>query len=166
MGDAVIQQAGLCVWRSGPRPDLELKTDGALLRGRMALWWSGQSHSTPDLADSPRDYDAIAQAGQLARDAVWNQDYETLAEAVRKSYSVQRAEGMSPLPAAPDAEPHEKLAACNPLAFKYCGGGFGGYAVYLFADRAGRDAACELEGFRSIEPYLTPAASEAGGATE
>jgi len=33
---AVIAESGLCVWRSGRRPDLELKTDGAFLRGRMA----------------------------------------------------------------------------------------------------------------------------------
>jgi hypothetical protein len=42
----------------------------------------------------------------------------------------------------------------KPLAWKYCGGGFGGYAVYLFADQAQRDAACALPNFRAIEPYL------------
>jgi hypothetical protein len=40
------------------------------------------------------------------------------------------------------------------LAWKYCGGGFGGYAVYLFADTAQRDAACVAAGLRAIEPYV------------
>ena len=31
---AVIAETGWCVWRSGPQPELELKTDGALL-GKM-----------------------------------------------------------------------------------------------------------------------------------
>jgi hypothetical protein len=40
------------------------------------------------------------------------------------------------------------------LAWKYCGGGFGGYAVYLFAAAAQRDAACATAGLRAIEPYV------------
>ncbi|MDD2765150.1 MAG: adenylyltransferase/cytidyltransferase family protein [Opitutaceae bacterium] len=141
---AVIAETGLCVWRSGQRPELELKTDGAWLRGRMALLWTGRSHSTPGVVDQPRDYDAIARAGQTARDAVWRQDLAGLADAVRQSYAVQRAEAMAPLPAdLPGA-----------LAWKYCGGGFGGYAVYLFADTASRDAACQHPGFRPIEPHI------------
>jgi hypothetical protein len=40
------------------------------------------------------------------------------------------------------------------LAVKYCGGGFGGYAAYLFTDGAARDAACAQPGFRPIEPYI------------
>src|SRR5882757_7122952 len=38
---AVIAETGLCVWRSGPRPALEVKTSGDFLRGRMALHWTG-----------------------------------------------------------------------------------------------------------------------------
>lgn len=141
---AVIAETGLCVWRSGPRPELELKTDGALLRGRLALLWTGQSHSTPSLTEHPRDFDAIVRAGRTARDAVWRQDLNGLADAVRQSYAVQRAEGMAPLPAdLPGA-----------LAWKYCGGGFGGYAAYLFAEPAARDAAVTRPGFRPIEPYV------------
>lgn len=150
---AVIREGGLCVWRSGPRPSLELKTDGALLRGRLALFWSGRQHDTPALADGRRDYDAIARAGQAARDAVWRSDLEGLAGAVRQSYAVQRAEGMDPLPGDPAADPVEGLAACRPLAWKYCGGGFGGYAAYLFPDDAARDAAARLPHFRAIEPH-------------
>ncbi|HTX65771.1 MAG TPA: adenylyltransferase/cytidyltransferase family protein [Opitutaceae bacterium] len=141
---AVIAETGLCVWRSGPRPELELKTDGALLRGRLALRWTGQSHSTPDLTEHPRDFAAILRAGRTARDAVWRQDLPGLADAVRQSYAVQLAEGMAPLPAdLPGA-----------LAWKYCGGGFGGYAAYLFAEPAARDAAAARPGFRPIEPYV------------
>ena len=40
------------------------------------------------------------------------------------------------------------------LGWKYCGGGFGGYAVYLFLDTAARDAAGARPGFRPIEPYV------------
>jgi cytidyltransferase-like protein len=141
---AVIAETGLCVWRSGPRPDLELKTDGAFLRGRLAVYWTGRSHSTPGVANQARDYDAIARAGRAARDAVWKQDLTQLADAVRQSHAVQRAEGMEPLP--PDMP--------GMLASKYCGGGFGGYAVFVFAGSPARDAACLLPGFRPVEPYV------------
>jgi hypothetical protein len=40
------------------------------------------------------------------------------------------------------------------IAWKYCGGGFGGYAAYVFAEPGQRDAACRRNGFRSIEPYV------------
>jgi cytidyltransferase-like protein len=141
---AVIAESGLCVWRSGRRPDLELKTDAAFLRGRLAVYWTGTSHSTPGVANQSRDYDAIARAGQTARDAVWRQDLLQLADAVRQSSAVQTAEGMAPL--ATDVP--------GALASKYCGGGFGGYAVYLFGDVAARDAVCTRPGFRPVEPYL------------
>jgi cytidyltransferase-like protein len=141
---AVIAESGLCVWRSGRRPDLELKTDGAFLRGRMAVHWTGMSHSTPGVANQSRDYNAIERAGRTARDAVWRQDLAQLADAVRQSSAVQTAEGMAPLPA----------DLPGVLAAKYCGGGFGGYAAYIFSDSAARDAACGRPGFRPIEPYI------------
>jgi hypothetical protein len=153
---AIITETGLCVWRSGPRPSLELKTDGAIVRGHLALFWSGQSHCTPALAEGARDYNAIVQASRIARQAVWQQDYLLLCGAVRASYAVQRAEGMAPLPGDPAAPHADGLAGCHPLAWKYCGGGFGGYAVYLFSDPIGRDAACKLLGFRAVEPYTAP----------
>jgi len=151
----VIREGGLCVWRSGQHAELEIKTDGALLRGRMAVYWSGNDHCTPALADSRRDYDAIFRASQTARDAVWRNSFEHLAAAVQQSYAVQRAEGMAPLPGDPEAAALTGLAATRPMAWKYCGGGFGGYAVYLFPGLAERDTACQLPGFRPIEPYLT-----------
>ena len=141
---AVIAETGLCVWRSGARPLLEVKTSGGFLGGRMALYWTGIEHDTPGIVGGARDYDAIARAGALARDAVWHSDLGKLAEAVRLSYGTQRAEGMDALP--------EDLAGV--LGAKYCGGGFGGYAVYLFADQAARDAACARSNFRAIEPFV------------
>jgi cytidyltransferase-like protein len=152
---AVISETGLCVWRSGPRPDLEVKTDGALLRGRLALYWTGTQHSTPGVVNQTRDYGAIERAGRTARDAVWANDFGGLADAVRQSYAVQRAEAMDPLAGDPAAAGNAELAACRPVAWKYCGGGFGGYAVYLFNAQADRDAACALPGFRPVEPYVS-----------
>ena len=151
---AVVAETGLCVWKSGPRPVLEVKHSGDFLRGRMALFWTGLEHSTPGVADQGRDYDGIARAGALAREGVWQQSIDGIAAGVRASYQVQRGEGMLPLPGDPAAATPAALTACRPLAWKYCGGGFGGYALYLFAEQARRDAACGLPGFRAVEPYL------------
>jgi cytidyltransferase-like protein len=147
---AIITEGGLCVWKSGPRPELEIKHSGDFLRGRMALRWTGKQHSTPGVVNQRRDYDGIARAGALAREGVWQQSLAGIAAGVRASYAVQRGEGMEPLPGEGE---DAALSACRPLAWKYCGGGFGGYAVYLFAEPAQRDAACKLPGFRPIEPY-------------
>ncbi len=71
--------------------------------------------------------------------------------------TVQRSEGMAPLPGDPAATGavREALpAGVAPLAWKYCGGGFGGYAVYLFAEPAQRDAVCARPNFRAIEPFV------------
>jgi hypothetical protein len=62
---AVIAETGLCVWNSGPRPDLEVKTRGDCLHGCMALYWTGAPHDTPDVAGLARDYDAIERAEGL-----------------------------------------------------------------------------------------------------
>ena len=106
------------------------------------------------MADQGRDYDGIARAGALAREGVWQQSVGKIAAGVRASYQVQCGEGMSPLPGDPAGATPVPLTGCRPLAWKYCGGGFGGYAVYLFAERTQRDAACHVPGFRPIEPYL------------
>lgn len=147
---AVISETGLCVWRSGQRPELELKSNADFLKGRMALYWTGTSHDTPGVVGNPRDFDAIERAGKAARDAVWQQSLEGLAGSVRQSYAVQRAEGMAPLPGDGSALP----AQVNALAWKYCGGGFGGYALYLCATTAERDRLAAAPGFRAIEPYV------------
>lgn len=148
---AIITEGGLCVWKSGLHPELEVKHSGDFLRGRMALSWTGKQHSTPGVVNQARDYDGIVRAGALAREGVWSGSIEQIAAGVRASYAVQRGEEMEPL-AGEKAD--AALAACRPLAWKYCGGGFGGYAVYLFAEPAQRDAACQLPGFRPIEPYV------------
>ncbi len=147
---AVIAETGLCVWRSGPRPELEVKTSGDFLRGRLALHWTGLEHDTPAIVEGKRDYEAIVRAGATAREAVWGSDLAKLADAVRQSYAVQRAEGMEPLP----GDPAAAVAVPGALAWKYCGGGFGGYAVYVFSDTTTRDAACARERFRAIEPFV------------
>ena len=141
---AVISEGGLCVWRSGARPSLEVKTDGAMLQGLMALYWSGNSHSTPGVVDQGRDYGAIEKAGAAAREAVWKSDYSQLANAVTQSYQVQLSEAMRPLPG----------DMPGLLARKYCGGGFGGYAVYLFENEATRNQAVTERELMPIEPFV------------
>ena len=147
---AVIAETGLCVWKSGQRPVLEVKTSGDFLRGRMALFWTGASHDTPGIVHGGRDYDAIERAGATARRAVWASDTQGLADAVRQSYAVQRAEGMAPLP----GDPQRGEGITGALAWKYCGGGFGGYAVYMFDTAEHRAAACARPGFRPVEPFV------------
>lgn len=147
---AVIAESGCCVWRSGARPVLEFKRHGDFLLGRMALFWTGHDHDTAALADRERDYDGIAAAGRTGRDAVLDGSVEGLAEAVRQSYAVQRAEGMDPLPGfGADTED----APIGALAAKYCGSGFGGYALYLFPDEASRSGALRIPEIRAIEPF-------------
>jgi cytidyltransferase-like protein len=140
---AIVFESGLCVWKSGSRPQLELKRDGQMLAGRMALLWTGAPHDTPGVANLDRDYDLIERAGRLAREGVVHEDLERLAEGVRTSYEMQLGEGMTPLPDVPGA-----------LAKKYCGGGWGGYAVYLFQAQEARDQFVDQPGGVRIEPYL------------
>jgi cytidyltransferase-like protein len=139
---AIIRETGLCVWRSGERPVLELKRRGDLLAGRMALLYTGGDHDTPAIIANDRDYNLIETAGKLAAQAVLTDSLQQLGEAVLLSYRSQLAEGMTALP-----------DAAGSLARKYCGGGWGGYAVYLFADRASRDAFLKTPYTRAIEPY-------------
>jgi glycerol-3-phosphate cytidylyltransferase-like family protein len=140
---AVIAETGLCVWKSGAEPRLEFKRDGETLRGRLALWWTGQPHDTPAAADLPRDYRKIQEAAQMARQAVLGESLDLLTAAINRSYQAQRAEGMEPLPDAPAAR-----------AKKYCGGGWGGYALYLFSAAADRDRFLERSQGVAIEPFL------------
>ncbi|MFC5050662.1 adenylyltransferase/cytidyltransferase family protein [Rubritalea spongiae] len=140
---AVIKESGLCVWRSGQLPVLDFKRNGEMLEGRMALLWTGAEHDTPSFADKERDYDMIEESAAIAREGVLNEDFEKLAEGVRLYHEAQLKEGMQPLA--------QKVGA---LASKYCGGGHGGYALYLFAATEARDAAvAEDEKMRAIEPF-------------
>jgi cytidyltransferase-like protein len=143
---AIIQETGLCAWRSGQHPILHIKRNGNILKGLMALNYTEQEHDTPDIAEKNRNYDAIFQAGQAAAKALFNDDVNKLAEAVRMSYQLQLDEGMSPLIET------EKCLAC-----KYCGGGWGGYALYLFSNTGQRDRfVSEHPHAKAIEPYIRP----------
>ena len=58
---------------------------------------------------------------------------------------------MMPLPGDSNTDSLEDV---KPLAFKYCGGGHGGYAVYVFSSKTDRDKVCRANRlFRSIEPF-------------
>jgi hypothetical protein len=144
---AVIRETGLCVWRSGPRPELDFKTSGAFLSGRMALMWTGSGHVTPEKADLARDYDAIEAAGAAARAAVMpgRESLPGLAAAVEASYRAQLGEGMAPLP------------GHGAAGRKYCGGGWGGYALYLFETPDARSVFLErVAETMAIEPFIAP----------
>jgi len=141
---AVIRETGLCVWKSGTEPRLEFKTSGEFLKGKMALLWTGESHVTYEKTDLERDYDSINRAGKLAREAVLpgNEDFQKLCQAVELSCEVQYREGMKHLPSFGES------------AKKYCGGGWGGYALYLFENEVGRNQFLSMEYTISIEPFL------------
>jgi len=136
---AVILETGLCVWRSGPRPVLEQKRNPDFLDGLLALHWTGQTHDTPSNADRPRNYEWIEEAGHEAAVGVSQRSYRRILNSVRMSYWAQRHEFMAELPPSHEA-----------LAWKYCGGGWGGYAVYLYPTRELRDAS----GLIRVEPYM------------
>lgn len=140
---AVIRETGVCVWRSGAIPTLDFKRNGDFLNGRMAILWTGSSHDTPGAADIPRDYARIAEAGNIARNAVLEADLIGLTHAVNLQYSAQLDEGMTPLP-----------EIIGSTARKYCGGGHGGYALYLFEKPAERTSAiAATQNLREIEPF-------------
>ena len=141
---AIISETGLCVWKSGERPRLKLKRDGAILNGKMALYYTGVEHDTPGAVDKERDYNMIEQAGALAARAVEANNLNILGDSVVISYRMQMKEGMLPLPEIDTA-----------IACKYCGGGFGGYAMYLFETEKDRDSfVTNNELVIPIEPYL------------
>jgi len=117
---AVIRETGLCAWKSGDYPDLAIKRSGDILKGKMALYWTGSNHNTPLVADKRRKYDLIEQAGNIGYYGIVHNSYEDICRAVDISYYVQIDEGMRGLP------------RCGEISKKYCGGGFGGYALYMF----------------------------------
>ena len=140
---AVIAETGACVWLSGPKPVLDFKNTGDFLRGRMAVFDTCIKHDTPGLASLKRNFNKIAKAARVARLGVQEQDVSVLAVGVQLSYQVQLDEGMKPL--SPIGES---------IAHKYCGGGHGGYALYLYETPEARAAALEsCEFLYPIEPY-------------
>ncbi len=140
---AVIRETGLCVWRSGHQPILDFKHNGDFLNGRMAILWTGSPHDTPGVANHQRDYKAIAASARTAREGALHADIKRLGDGVNLYHACQLEEGMAPLPEIPDA-----------IARKYCGGGHGGYALYLFTEPAARDRAVAVDDrLRAIEPF-------------
>ncbi len=140
---AVIAETGACVWLSGDYPKLDCKNTGDFLQGRMAVLDTCIEHNTPSLANVQRNFEQIAQAGRVARIGVIAKDVFIVSEAVQMSYKLQLDEGMLPLPEIKDA-----------LGYKYCGGGHGGYALYLFADSEKRQNALDSNPhLYPIEPY-------------
>ncbi len=78
------------------------------------------------------------------RDGVLSEDILKLAEGVQLYHEMQLDEGMEPLP-----------EISGELAKKSCGGGFGGYALYLFDSKSSRDSAVEImDDLRVVEPYI------------
>ncbi len=142
---AVIRETGLCVWRSGDKPVLHFKRNGDFLHGHMALHHTDIPHDTPANADNDRDYDMIEAAGKLAKEGVIEANLTKLGQAVSLSYEMQLKEGM---PALPEA------SGC--IGRKYSGGGWGGYALYLFHSTEDRDAFVASANCNCpIEPYIT-----------
>ena len=140
---AVIAETGACVWKSGPLPVLDFKNTGSFLSGLIAVYDTRIRHDTPVLASRTRDFQAIARAARVARLGVQQQDVRTLAVGVSMNYHAQLDEGMEPLP---DIR--------GSLAGKYCGGGHGGYAVYLFESVRDREKALSLcKDLYPVEPY-------------
>lgn len=140
---AVIRETGLCVWKSGHTPSLDFKQSGSFLKGHMAVYWTGKSHDTPGVVDQNRDYDLIAESARIARSAVFESSLEGLSDAVNRYHLGQLEEGMEELPTIEGA-----------IGKKYCGGGFGGYALYLFSAESERDRAVTAHtALRPIEPF-------------
>lgn len=141
---AVIKETGLCVWKSGERPELDFKVSGAFLRGKMAIHWTGKNHKTYENTDVTRNYNLVERAGKLAREAVLpgHESLELLCRAINTSYEVQLGEGM------------DTLAEFGQQARKYLGGGWGGYALYVFNTEAERAAFLKREGTHVIEPFM------------
>jgi hypothetical protein len=110
----------------------------------MALLFTGIEHDTPAISDKNRDYELIYQASLVAADAALRQDVACLGKSVRMSYQAQLKEGMAAL---------EIPETC--LAAKYCGGGWGGYALYLFSSPADRDEFVGVSSCaKAIEPFI------------
>ena len=140
---AVIAETGACVWKSGPKPVLDFKNTGSFLNGCMAVYDTRVKHYTPGFAGYERSFERIAKAARIARLGVQQQDVSVLAVGVQMSYQLQLDEGMQPLP-----------DVGNQLAHKYCGGGHGGYALYLYENKEQRDAAIDAcEDMYPVEPY-------------
>jgi len=140
---AVIKETGLCVWQSGDWPSLRAKYPTEWLEGKLALLWCGpHAQPTAETCTKPKSWGSILAAGNMASLACELQSLFRLCQAVNLSYTAQQREGMRALPEGREG------------ARKYCGSGFGGNALYVFAHQADRDAfVANTPDTRAIEPY-------------
>ncbi|MDA3802370.1 MAG: adenylyltransferase/cytidyltransferase family protein [Patescibacteria group bacterium] len=141
---AAILETGLCVFRSGEKPILEYKVNPDFLEGKMALYWTGSDHHSASNVDNNRDFNKIIKASHTAKEACnpFKLDINKLASAINLSYEIQKEEGMETLP------------EFNEIARKYSGGGYGGYALYLFKNKEERDLFLKNKNTLRIEPYI------------
>lgn len=116
---ASILETGLCAWRSGDKPILEYKTNPDFFK-YLALYYTNGEHCTPELVSRPRDYNLIVKAGAIAYKGVQERSLGYLCESIKLTHKMQLIEGMDPLP------------DFGELASRYCGSGWGGYALYVF----------------------------------
>lgn len=138
---AVIIETGLCIWRSGSAPYLVHRDGGEWLKGLLAIWNVGKTHNTPSLVNLDRNYQLIVSASRMAAHAIRLQDIKGLGIAMTTNHAAQIQEGDDPL------EPHG-------VGFLMCGGGHGGYGVYLFKNQTQRDAfVVEHVEATAVEPY-------------
>lgn len=137
---AVILETGWCVWRPGKMPDLVSKDRGLFAWGRMAVEWTGQPHCTASLAKREPDIEAIAAVSREFVDK-WRMKPQWIAKAINATYAIQRRSGMEPL-------------RRYGMAVKYCGSGFGGYALHFFPRVEERAMAVREYGLIPIEPYM------------
>lgn len=144
---AVIMETGLCVWRSGKRPVLDGKLNPDFLSGRMAVYWTGsRSGECSGFTDVERDYSQIRYISSMVASILKKDPMVALNYGVNESYKVQLKEGMDKLP---------EFSRYNPTSYKYCGGGFGGYALYLFKRKSDRDKfVSDIPDAMKIEPYI------------
>lgn len=141
---AVINHTGICVWRSGKEPVIDIQLNPDWLEGKMLIYWTGNSHTSSDHVTRRRNYLKIEKAGKIARNGVMLKSLSILAKAINISYEVQLGEGMKELP-----------IIKRSIARKYLGGGHGGYALYLFKTTKDRDLAFKsVSGTVKIEPYI------------
>lgn len=142
---AVISETGLCVWRSGMTPVLDVKYNPDWLNGLMAIKWSGMDHKTFQQVDNKRDFGKIKEAGLIAKQACSSRSVSELMTAIKLSYICQLEEGMK----------YVDLSDVNSrCAIKYCGGGFGGYILYLFYESRDRDEFLKNTDAIAIEPFI------------
>jgi len=142
---AVLDETGLCVWKSGPDPNLIHRESGKWFSGLLAILNTGIQHNTPSLVDRPRDYDAIAEASRIGAEAVHLHDLAAFGMAMIATHITQVSEG------------DPRLPEFGSVGRVLCGSASGGHGVYLFENRERRDKfVSDVEWAKAVEPYNRP----------